>query len=289
MGDEKIKSFDLTAMMRRGDIDALKFATNNPQTTAEEYFILLSRFVKNAPAAEDAIHKIAEFKHNEKDVKALKDSKILLTCVGHDAILKDLSALLHAVEEDNKRLASILAQNFFDAFRGVHKRTLAAEIGSLKDFFEQHKKASHPPMTLLEALRLATKKEAVQNPRVLSVDQSPLMVKTVAAALGSEYTVEGLTDPAKLEHKLLRFMPDLFLIEVMMPKISGFDLIPAIRRHAEHKETPVIMVTGDVSKELIATAASLGVSDYIIKPIKPKILREKVAKHTAKKERRILL
>jgi len=301
MEQENVKSFDFAAIMRRGDMDVLKIARGNPQMTAEEYLILLSRFVAGAPAAEDAINKIAEFGYDENDLKTLADIKILLMCIGHSAILQDLNALLTDAGKSNKRLASILAQNFFDVFRGVYRRALASVNGSLEDFWEQFKEETEEsekenkeeidgsPKTLMEALRLVIKNEARRKRRVLSVDDSMVMIKTVTSALGGEYTVQGLTDSMKIEQFLFRFMPDLFLLDVIMPGLGGFELIPIIRRFPEHKETPIIILTGNGSAECLATAVSLGVSDFMVKPIKPKVLREKIAKHTAKRPRQILL
>jgi len=71
------------------------------------------------------------------------------------------------------------------------------------------------------------------------------------------------------------------LLDVMMPKLGGFDLIPIIRRFPEHGKTPIIILTGNGSEECLSTALSLGVSDFMVKPITPKVLREKIEKHTA--------
>ena len=291
MTGENTKSFDLAALMRRGDMQVLKVARNSPRMTAEEYLILLSRFVDSAPAAEAAIQRIAEFSDSADDLKTLTSCKFLLMSVGHSASLADLNTLIDTVEQGNRRLASIFAQNFFDTFRGVYKRTIASANGSIADFW-QHLSAEgreeagdgtsiaeRRPQTLIDALRLVTKNEARRKRRVLSVDDSLVMIKTVTSALDGEYTVKGLTDPARIEHTLLRFMPDLFLLDVIMPKLSGFDLIPVIRKFPEHVKTPIVILTGNGSGECLAAAVSLGVSDFMVKPITPKILREKVAKH----------
>ena len=298
MAGENIKSFDLAALMRRGDIQVLKIARNHPRMTAEEYLILLSRFVGLAPAVEAAILRIAEFSDSADDLKILTDCKFLMMSVGHSAVLADLNTLIDTVRQGNRRLASIFAQNFFDAFRGVYKRTIASINGSIADFGEylrgEHERGEDAAagsetaearlQTLTDVLRIATKNEARRKRRVLSIDDSLVMIKTVTAALDGEYTVKGLTDPTRIEHTLLRFMPDLFLLDVIMPNLNGFDLIPIIRKFPEHANTPIVILTGNGSEECLATAVSLGVNDFMVKPITPKILREKIAKHMANRQ-----
>jgi DNA-binding response OmpR family regulator len=69
-----------------------------------------------------------------------------------------------------------------------------------------------------------------------------------------------------------------------MPELSGFDLVPIIRKFPEHKKTPIIFVTADRTVDQITAALDLGACDYIIKPIKEEILREKVANQIGKRK-----
>jgi len=68
-----------------------------------------------------------------------------------------------------------------------------------------------------------------------------------------------------------------------MPGINGFDIVPIIRKFEKHKNTPIIFLTSTRTSDHILTAAALGASDFIVKPINVNILREKVAKHIAPK------
>jgi response regulator RpfG family c-di-GMP phosphodiesterase len=62
-----------------------------------------------------------------------------------------------------------------------------------------------------------------------------------------------------------------------MPGISGFELLDYIRSKPERKNIPVIFVTGFANKEIITKAVNAGALDYIIKPIQPGILINKIA------------
>lgn len=71
---------------------------------------------------------------------------------------------------------------------------------------------------------------------------------------------------------------DLLLTDANMPQYSGFDLIKTIRLQAKHKDLLIAMLTGRREKQDIQQAIDLGVKDYIVKPIDPELLIQKVQK-----------
>lgn len=72
-------------------------------------------------------------------------------------------------------------------------------------------------------------------------------------------------------------MPDLILSDVMMPKMSGFSILWTLKRDAELKKIPFIILTAKGQENDIKTGTDLGADDYITKPFSPKALLEKVA------------
>ena len=114
---------------------------------------------------------------------------------------------------------------------------------------------------------------------IITIDDAPEMLRMVYLLLRNDYKVHTLSEPEKLEALLETITPDLFLLDYHMPALTGFDLIPIIRSIEKHKDTPIIFLTVEKSPECIEEATRLGVKDYIIKPIKADVLREKVAKH----------
>jgi len=115
--------------------------------------------------------------------------------------------------------------------------------------------------------------------KILAVDDSADLLKMIYLFLRDKYKVYTLSEPEKLETLLVTLKPDLFLLDYKMPGVSGTELIPIIRKHPEHKETPIIFLTSDKSTEFISEAIGLGASDFIIKPVKVEKLREKIANH----------
>lgn len=117
-----------------------------------------------------------------------------------------------------------------------------------------------------------------EKPAILVVDDSPDILKAVYTILQDGYKVYTLKDPEKLEEFLKKTTPDLFLLDYNMPKLTGFDLVPTIRKQPKHSNTPIIFLTGDATKDRITQAIGLGACDYVIKPFDAEILRKKVAR-----------
>jgi DNA-binding response OmpR family regulator len=115
--------------------------------------------------------------------------------------------------------------------------------------------------------------------RILAIDDVAILLRTIHHALRDDYDVYTLTNPQKLGEFLLHTTPDLFLLDYNMPVLSGFDLVPIIRSYPAHKETPIIFITAEKTATQISAAVNLGACDYIIKPFKDEVLREKVAFH----------
>jgi len=123
--------------------------------------------------------------------------------------------------------------------------------------------------------------ETARKPQILAVDDTQVMLKTISLALGDDYDVFTLSDPMMVEKYLRQMKPALILLDYKMPGLNGFDLVPIIRKIEGHKDTPIIFLTSMGTNDNILTAASLGACDFIVKPFKAEILREKVAKHIA--------
>lgn len=60
--------------------------------------------------------------------------------------------------------------------------------------------------------------------------------------------------------------PDLIVIDVNMPEISGLDMIEFLRRRPESKELPIIMLSSEADEATIDKAMALGADTYILKP-----------------------
>jgi two-component system chemotaxis response regulator CheY len=77
---------------------------------------------------------------------------------------------------------------------------------------------------------------------------------------------------------LKRQRADLVVSDWSMPKMTGIELLRAIRHDETLKDIPVLMVTAESKKENIMEAVQAGVSNYIVKPFNSKTLEEKLNK-----------
>jgi len=125
------------------------------------------------------------------------------------------------------------------------------------------------------------KNESIKDdkPVILAVDDSPDILKAVHSILHDKYKVYTLPRPEKLQDILRDIKPVLFLLDYKMPELSGFDLIPIIRGFPEHEDTPIIFLTSERTIDHVTAAVGLGACDFIVKPFKVDVLREKIAKH----------
>lgn len=79
-------------------------------------------------------------------------------------------------------------------------------------------------------------------------------------------TVEAMSDPAAALEKLRQgFSPDIILLDVIMPNMSGFDFLESVKKEGLAKSASVIMLSNQGQKEDIDKAMKLGAAGYIIK------------------------
>ena len=74
--------------------------------------------------------------------------------------------------------------------------------------------------------------------------------------------------------------PTLVTLDVMLPHVSGVELLAAIRANNDWKDVPVLMLTAKAQEKDIVYALENGASDYIVKPFKPDELRARVRRLT---------
>lgn len=118
----------------------------------------------------------------------------------------------------------------------------------------------------------ATRKE-----RVLIVDDEPVNQELLEAFLiGCDYDLDFAADGVEALEKVKSFEPDLVLLDVMMPKMSGFEVCEQIKSNPETAGIMALMVTalgelGDVER-----AVKVGCDDYLSKPVNKAELLKRV-------------
>ena len=82
----------------------------------------------------------------------------------------------------------------------------------------------------------------------------------------------AVTDPLDTLERLERFRPDLVLMDLYMPNITGMELTAIIRERDQFINTPIVFLSGEQDSEKHYEALSAGGDDFLAKPIRPKYL-----------------
>jgi len=143
------------------------------------------------------------------------------------------------------------------------------ETTHLIDCIEKHVAAS----------RAEKNKEESTKPRILAIDDVVSILKSIKAALHSDYKVHTISKPESVLDFLKLRKPDLILLDYLMPTYNGFELIPMIHELSGYEDIPIIMLTSEGTLSQVKEAISLGACDFIVKPFKESELKEKIAKH----------
>ena len=118
------------------------------------------------------------------------------------------------------------------------------------------------------------------NMKILVVDDFATMrriIKNILRQLGYKNIEEADDGEAGLE--LLKSQPfDFVVSDWNMPKMSGLELLKAVRSDEQLADMPFLMVTAEAQKENVIEAVKAKVSNYIIKPFTAETLSEKIAK-----------
>jgi CheY-like chemotaxis protein len=100
--------------------------------------------------------------------------------------------------------------------------------------------------------------------------------RTRQTLVDAGYSVEEATDGEECLMKARTSLPDLIILDIMMPKLHGIEVLRSLRAEAATAQVGVIVCTAKDFKTDQVEAASLGIHDYLVKPIEPAQLLEKV-------------
>jgi DNA-binding response OmpR family regulator len=125
--------------------------------------------------------------------------------------------------------------------------------------------------------------------KILAVDDEPVNIQLIRSALKEDYDIITALNGSEAIIRLKEDMPDLILLDVMMPDINGFDVCKIIKSDLTFAEIPVIFLTALDTRDGELTGLELGGIDYLTKPINFALLKLRVRNHIALKERNDLV
>jgi two-component system cell cycle response regulator len=116
-----------------------------------------------------------------------------------------------------------------------------------------------------------------KKPRVLIVDDDPLNVKLLDTLLSTDYQTEKAYDGAEAMAKIRENLPDLILLDIMMPEIDGYEVTRRLKNNADTRHIPIIMITALGEAEDKARGVEAGADEFLNKPVNPQELKARAA------------
>ncbi len=106
--------------------------------------------------------------------------------------------------------------------------------------------------------------------KILIVDDDPFNLDLLEQELADQsYTLERASDGEEALEKVESFLPDLLLLDYMMPKMNGIEVVKRLKQNERYKGIPVILLTAKGSQEDKARGLDAGAEDYVVKPFDP--------------------
>jgi putative two-component system response regulator len=119
-------------------------------------------------------------------------------------------------------------------------------------------------------------------PVILAVDDTEELLLLMGKALGEEYEVLRAIDAGSaIELAGAKPRPDLILLDIDMPNVSGFEVCQALKGDPLTAGIPVVFLTGREGAESQVEGLALGAVDYVMKPINSAVLKARVRMHLA--------
>jgi len=125
--------------------------------------------------------------------------------------------------------------------------------------------------------------------RILAVDDEYVNTQLIKSVLVEEYDILTALNGHEAVEVIERYLPDLILLDVMMPDIDGFEVCRIIKADERFAHIPVIFLSALDSQDNQLLGLELGGIDYLTKPINLPLLKVRVRNHLALKEQRDLL
>jgi CheY-like chemotaxis protein len=111
---------------------------------------------------------------------------------------------------------------------------------------------------------------------VLIVDDENINLITLTHILIPEYTVYAAKNGKNAIKIAKKQLPDVMLLDILMPDMDGYEVLSLLKSEEDTKKIPVIFISGLVSPEDEEKGLAMGAADYIRKPLKDDVVRQKV-------------
>lgn len=120
---------------------------------------------------------------------------------------------------------------------------------------------------------------------ILIVDDDPQIHKLLGKMLSQErFSVQSAFAASEAINAIERSTPDLIVLDIMMPKVSGIEVLNFVREHAAFKDILILILSAKDAQDDRLVGLSRGADDYVSKPFHMKHLVRKIEHMVTKKD-----
>jgi len=234
---------------------------NMEEASIEQYEQELVSYIEGFPEEERKIKAALEEKDASVLAGRLEELCVILDSIHAEGIASECRSQISAMKNTEFEKVEAYVAYFLKA-----AATLSIEIQMAK-YLEKDKNAPPP------------KKKNDADKTILAVDDAAISLTLFKKNMqGSPYKLICLSSG----EEALRYIkshpaPDLFILDIEMPKMNGYELAEKIRDAGQ--ASPIIFLTGNATKRNVLKAIASGASDFLVKPIDKEYLAYKISKH----------
>lgn len=118
-----------------------------------------------------------------------------------------------------------------------------------------------------------------RKPRILVVDDQPMQLQVLHRILSADYQLFMATSGPQALRVCKEQLPDLVLLDVVMPGMDGFEILQRLKVMPETTDIPVFFLTAHTGDEIESKCLLAGAVDFIPKPVNPNVVKARVKTH----------
>jgi putative two-component system response regulator len=123
----------------------------------------------------------------------------------------------------------------------------------------------------VDTISLRQERDAIRDSKIMIVDDEQLVIRVVRRFLSSDgyENFITVTDPREALETIDRVQPDVVLLDIMMPHITGLDLLNVRQKTVSMQHIPFIILSANSENQIKREALQLGATDFLSKPVDP--------------------
>lgn len=115
--------------------------------------------------------------------------------------------------------------------------------------------------------------------QILIVDDNKTNLQYIKHVIGSRFDIIPVLSAKLALEYLSKHIPNMILLDILMPDMNGIELFKIIKKHDKWKEIPVIFLSADVDSQIEIECIRLGATDIIARPFVPEVFISRIEKH----------